>query len=69
MDREIRDLRKRIEELDKEVTELEKLLAEAEIRTRLSKCYKRLTNTEIEVARKDKTHNLNDVFLEMLICN
>ena len=68
MDRELRDLRNRIEKLDKEVTELENLLARADIKQRLSGCYKRLTNIEIDTARKDK-RNLNEVFLEMLICN
>ena len=69
MDRELRDLRNRIEKLDKEVTELENLLSRADIRQRLSGCYKRLTNIEIDTARKDNTHNLNDIFLEMLVCN
>lgn len=68
MDRELRDLRNRIEKLDKEVTELENLLARADIKQRLSQCYKRTTNIEINTARQDK-RNLNDVFLEMLICN
>ena len=68
MDRELRDLRNRIEKLDKEVTELENLLARADIKQRLSGCYKRLTNIEIETAHKDK-RNLNQVFLEMLISN
>ena len=68
MDRELRDLRNRIEKLDKEVTELENLIARADIKQRLSQCYKRTTNIEINTARQDK-RNLNDVFLEMLICN
>ena len=69
MDRELRDLRNRIEKLNEEVTELENLLTRADIRQRLSGCYKRLSRVEQEVAHKDKTHNLNDIFLEMLICN
>ena len=69
MDRELRDLRNRIEKLDEEVTELENLITKADIKQRLHTCYKRLTNVEIETARKDKEHNLNDIFLEMLICN
>ena len=68
MDRELRDLRNRIEKLNEEVTELENLLTRADIRQRLSGCYKRLTNIEIDTARKDK-RNLNEVFLEMLFCN
>ena len=68
MDRELRDLRNRIEKLDKEVTELENLIARADIKQRLSQCYKRTTNIEINTARKDK-RNLNDVFLEMLLYN
>ena len=68
MDRELRDLRNRIEKLDKEVTELENLITRADINQRLSQCYKRTTNIEINTARKDK-RNLNDVFLEMLLCN
>ena len=68
MDRELRDLRNRIEKLDKEVTELENLITRADIKQRLSQCYKRTTNIEINTARKDK-RNLNDVFLEMLLFN
>ena len=68
MDRELRDLRNRIEKLNEEVTELENLLTRADIRQRLTGCYKRLTNIEIDTARKDK-RNLNEVFLEMLFCN
>lgn len=69
MDRELRDLRNRIEKLNEEVTELENLLTRADIRQRLSGCYKRLNRVEQEAAHKDKEHNLNDIFLEMLICN
>lgn len=69
MDRDLENLRKRIEKLDEEVTELENLLTRADIRQRLHTCYKRLTKTEIEAAHKDKEHNLNDIFLEMLIYN
>ena len=68
MHSELRDLRNRIEKLNEEVTELENLLTQAEIRQRLSGCYKRLSRVEQETAHKDK-RNLNDIFLEMLICN